>query len=91
MLGVSMLRAGFFSAGLFVVLWGFSFLMVDKIVFHMKDDPKNLEKANFRGLFISLNEDRQQVFNPPDWAAFSLLSVGSVTMLYSIALPKKAH
>ena len=32
---------------------------------------------------------RPRVIDPPDWAAFSLLSVGAVTMLYAIALPKK--
>ena len=31
----------------------------------------------------------QRVIDPPEWAAFSLLSVGAVTMLYAVALPKK--
>jgi hypothetical protein len=30
-----------------------------------------------------------KMVDPPDWAAFSLLSVGTVTMLYAVALPRK--
>ena len=33
--------------------------------------------------------DDQKVFDPPEWLAFSLMSVGTVTMLYAIALPKR--
>jgi hypothetical protein len=28
-------------------------------------------------------------FVPPDWAPWSLMSVGAVTMLYSVTLPKR--
>lgn len=31
----------------------------------------------------------QKLVDPPDWAAFSLMSVGAVTMLYAFALPRK--
>ena len=30
---------------------------------------------------------RHEVFDPPDWAAFGLLSMGGVMLLYSLALP----
>ena len=81
-----MMRSVFFSAGLFVALWGVSFLLVDKVVLNVKDDSR---QTSFRGLFTSVSPERKQVFDPPDWAAFSLMSVGAVTMLYSVALPKK--
>ena len=82
-----MVRACFFATGLFVALWGVSFLVVDKVVLSFKDDsPRN---SQMRGLFISSSPDRKQVFDPPDWAAFSLMSIGAVTMLYSVALPKQ--
>ena len=82
-----MLRSVFFSTGLFVALWGVTFLMVDKLVLNVKDDAS--QKSNFRGLFTSSSPERNRVFDPPDWAAFSLMSVGTVTMLYAVALPKK--
>lgn len=82
-----MWKAIFFATGMFVTMWGASFLVVDKITLTIKDDSKRDE--GFRGLFTTTNAERQKVIDPPDWAAFSLMSVGSVTMLYSVALPKK--
>ena len=82
-----MLRATFFAAGLFVAMWGASLLAIDKVVLTTKTSPQR--QTGFRGLFTSVNAQRQRVIDPPDWAAFSLMSVGSVTMLYAIALPKK--
>ncbi|MEX2287015.1 MAG: hypothetical protein WD648_08000 [Planctomycetaceae bacterium] len=81
------MRAAFFSVGLFVALWGISLFFVDKIVFKGEQDPKR--ESGFRGYFTQMTPQRQRVLDPPDWASFSLLSIGSVTMLYSLALPKK--
>jgi len=80
-----MMRATFFAIGLFITLWGVGFLFVDKMVLNMKSES---QQSGFRGLFNAATE-RNRVIDPPDWAAFSLMSVGTVTMLYSVALPKK--
>ena len=77
-----MLRAAFFSVGLFVTLWGASFLYVDKLVLKQVGDAT--QDQGFRGIFTSRNEQREKIFAPPDWTAFSLMSVGTVTMLYAI-------
>ena len=82
-----MLRSTFFATGLFVALWGVSFLFVDKIVLSINDEPQQGQR--FRGLFTSITPEHQKIIDPPDWAAFSLMSVGVVTMLYAVALPKK--
>ena len=82
-----MLRSLFFAMGLFVTMWGGTLLIVDKIV--LTTDAEVQEKTGFRGFFQSTEKAKKRVIDPPDWAAFSLLSVGSVTILYSIALPKK--
>lgn len=84
-----MLRAAFFAGGLFVIMLGLSTMIVDKVVLYGKQDSR--PDPNFRGFFTSVNEQRQHVFDPPDWAGFSLLSVGGVTILYALALPKSAH
>lgn len=84
-----MLRSLFFAGGLFVALWGGSFLMVDEMVLTFKDEPKVERDEEFRGLFMSKDENDRKVFNPPEWAAFSLMSIGTVTMLYAVALPKR--
>ena len=85
------MRATFFSIGLFIGLWGLSLLFVDSIVLTAKKEEKPQQRQqNFRGLFsANASREQQKVIDPPDWAAFSLMSVGSVTMLYSLALPKK--
>jgi hypothetical protein len=82
-----MMRATFFSIGLFITLWGIGFLVVDKMVLNMRSDAA--QQSGFRGLFSAVSPERARVIDPPDWAAFSLMSVGTVTMLYSVALPKK--
>ena len=82
-----MVRTTFFAIGFCLAMFGASFLLVDKFVLKLKSDSRR--DPGTRALFVSLSPDRQNVFDPPDWLAFSMLSVGSVTMLYSIALPKK--
>ena len=150
-----MLRASFFSIGLFVTLWGASLLFVDHMVLKQKQHaekstaatpvqpaepqaaanpvaqqglqqqgqmPANQQQVaqrqqqrpnGFRGfLGAPVNQPQQQqvsytpapattpatpapeiskprVIDPPDWAAFSLMSIGSVTMLYSFAVPRR--
>lgn len=82
-----MVRATFFAAGLFVALVGGGFLLVDKVVLNVRPDAPQME--GFRGLFSGVTPDRKAVFDPPDWAAFSMMSIGTVTMLYAAALPKR--
>jgi hypothetical protein len=84
-----MLRGTFFSIGMFITLWGVSLLFIDKLVLNMPDDAA-VRNPNFRGMYQGNQQaQKQKVIDPPEWAAFSLLSVGAVTMLYAIALPKK--
>ncbi len=75
--------------GLFITLWGISFLFIDKLMIKTKEVPAQ-EKA-FRGLFAAVtpNGKQHKIVDPPEWAAFSLLSIGTVTMLYSVALPRR--
>ena len=87
-----MMRSTFFSLGLFVTLWGVAFLFVDKVELTVKEEQK--QQTGFRGFlskFSKPNEKKQHVIDPPEWAAFTLMSVGAVTMLYAVALPKKKH
>ena len=75
--------------GLFITLWGVSFLFVDKLMLKTKEGP--LQQQSFRGLFAAMTPrgDQHRIVDPPEWAAFSLLSIGTVTMLYSVALPRR--
>ena len=82
-----MVRSIFFSLGMFIALWGGAFLVVDKMVLNTDSDPT--AQGGFRGLFGGASQTKKKVVDPPDWAAFSLMSLGTVTMLYAVALPKK--
>lgn len=88
-----MLRAIFVAWGLFLCMSGGSLLMIDKLVLTFTEEPSEgneQDDEEFRGLFMEEpTDENQKVFNPPDWLAFSLMSVGSVTTLYAIALPKR--
>jgi hypothetical protein len=87
-----MLRAIFVSWGLFLAMSGGSLLLVDKMVLTFQDEPAEdatQDDEEFRGLFMGKSVDDRKVFDPPEWLAFSLMSVGTVTMLYAIALPKR--
>ncbi len=83
-----MLRASGFAVGLFIAMWGGTFLYVDKLV--LFDPPK--DEAGIRGMLAKerVAEETRPVIDPADWSAFTLMSIGSVTMLYSVALPKKS-
>jgi hypothetical protein len=84
-----MLRGTFFSIGMFIALWGASLFFIDKVVLKVADDAAH-RPPGFRGMYAG-NQQQQngRVLQPPDWVSFSLLSVGAVTMLYAVALPRK--
>ena len=82
-----MIRSAFFSIGMFVVLCGGTFLMVDRVVFNEGyDQPAQVPVLSE---YMTANANQQYELAPPEWMPFSLLALGSVTMLYSIALPRK--
>lgn len=82
-----MIRASAFAAGLYIAMWGCAFLVVDKIVLHTPPE----EKPGIRGMLMKqeIGSETRPVVDPSDWVAFTLMSIGSVTMLYAVALPKK--
>jgi len=83
-----MLRASAFAFGLFVALWGVSFLVVDKIILHSAPEGD----TGIRGMLAQtqIDQESRPIIDPADWTAFMLMSFGSVTMLYSVALPRKS-
>ena len=83
-----MLRASCFAIGMFVGMCGLAFLAIDKVVLHQPTE----KDPGIRGMLAKQVVDKEQrpVIDPPDWAAFTLLSIGSVSMLYAVALPKNS-
>lgn len=81
-----MLRAFFFSLGVFTTLIGAECLLVDRAVLNL-DRPITQQQRFFPMVRSGAGAKRE--IDPPDWLGWSLISAGAVTMLYSIALPKR--
>ncbi len=79
-----MLRSLFLSVGVFVALVGAGLLKVDTIVLTGEGELV----SDYHGL-IRVDDGDRHVIDPPDWAPFSLMAIGGVTILYSIALPSR--
>jgi hypothetical protein len=85
----AMVRASFFAFGFFIALCGVAFLNIDKFVM---TGPHEDRAQGFRGMLTSpqtIEKETKDVLDPPEWAAFLMMSIGSVTMLYAAALPKR--
>jgi len=80
-----MIRALFFGLGTFVALWGMTLVAVDGVVlsFGSGDSDARLVKTLTTAL-----PDGRRVLSPPDWIGFTLVGMGGLTMLYSVALPR---
>jgi len=78
-----MWRAFFLAIGIYCCLLGAQCLAVDRMVL-------NLDKAPSGGMMASFEPSRSREFVPPDWAPWTLLSGGAVTILYSFTIPRRA-
>ena len=72
-----MWRALFMALGVSAVLLGLECLVVEKAVL--------APGAPAEGQSVAARRD----FIPPDWAPWSLMSTGAVSMLYSVTIPKR--
>jgi hypothetical protein len=81
----SMRRAFFFSLGTFVILAGIVTLGVDRVVLNLRAEsgPKRV-----LDMLTSITNDGLRVAAVPEWMPFTLIGVGGVTALYTLALPK---
>jgi hypothetical protein len=82
-----MWRSFFLAAGVYSCLLGLQCLTIDKAILHGR------EPSPTRILGVSMNPmslERSKELTPPDWAPWSLMSLGAVTVLYSITLPARA-
>jgi len=77
------MRSTFCGIGLFVLMWGSVFLFADQLEIRPHQNLSSLS-----GWWTSW-KNGEAVFHPPEWAAFSLLSAGSLMVLYAIGLPQR--
>ena len=75
-----MWRSFFLAMGLATLLLGAEFLAINKATLKLPTDD-TLQQSSF---MTSVNETfRTREFVPPEWAPWTLLSVGAVIVLYS--------
>lgn len=79
-----MWRAMFVALGLYCCILGVECLLIDKAVLAQRGTEEN----PFARVGTTFSKERE--IEPPDWAPWSLMSTGAVTMLYSFTIPKRA-
>jgi hypothetical protein len=79
-----MARGLFLALGVFALILGAQCLVVDQAV--LRSPPPG---QNSNSTFAMAKPMQAQVVRPPEWAPWSLLAGGTVTILYAIALPKR--
>ena len=82
-----MIRAAFLTIGLYISLCGMGLFVVDEVTLteRMSASPSLLLT-----LVTDVTTSGLRTFHPPEWMPFTCVGVGGVTMLYAIALPRRA-
>lgn len=82
-----MWRSLFLALGSFAVIAGVECLVCDKAILAARSEVKTQDFIANPSASADAIKRREIV--PPEWAPWSLLSGGAVTMLYSFTLPKR--
>ena len=80
-----MIRAAFLTMGLYLSLCGAGLFFVDDVTLTQRASSVNSKVLD---LVTTRLESGRRKFDPPEWACFTCVGVGGVTMLYAIALPR---
>ncbi len=80
-----MWRALFLALGIYACLLGAECLVIDKALLTSRDRSQGLMGR------LDPSAGRQRELIPSEWAPWSLLSAGAVTILYSFTLPQRLH
>lgn len=74
-----MWRSLFIAVGLYAVLLGVECLLIDKAILARRENAAP-------GMEQKVGRNRE--YSPPDWAPWSLMSCGAITVLYSFNLKR---
>jgi hypothetical protein len=86
-------RNQFFMAGLVFLFLGIQFRLIDSFTLNEKTTrflaSRMQDKSQAStGLLAQATPMARKVLQPPQWVGYALLSVGSVLVLHSLAMPK---
>lgn len=78
-----MWRALFLAIGVYLCLLGAQCLAIDQFVLKLREPPVPSSNP-----FAGEKPGPQKVLRPPEWAPWSLMATGTVTIIYSFTLPR---
>jgi hypothetical protein len=81
-----LLRPIFIGIGLSFLMGGASLLFVDRVTLR---NTQEMAEARMPALFVRLAPSGKHEVMPPTWVPLTMLASGGLTVLYSIALPKR--
>ncbi|MEX0939687.1 MAG: hypothetical protein WDZ59_17620 [Pirellulales bacterium] len=86
-------RNHYFMIGIIVLLLGIQFRLVDSYVLNEKTTRFLAERstgaASAQMTLVSISGPvSRKVVRPPEWMGWALVSIGSVLVLHSLALPR---
>ena len=82
-----LLRPIFIGIGLSLLMSGATLLFVDRVSLR---DTAQMAEARMPALFVRLAPSGKHELTPPAWVPLTMLACGGLTVLYSIALPKRS-
>lgn len=81
-----LLRPIFIGIGLSFLMGGATLLFVDRVTLR---DTQEMAEARMPSLFVRLAPSGKHEVTPPTWVPLTMLASGGLTVLYSLALPKR--
>lgn len=87
-----MARSFFIGLGVFIIVLGLQCVMIDEFRLRLQKtpEPEPTAQLSSRGLPGSSPAEQEDIkLQTPDWAPWTMLSVGTVTIIYAFALPKR--
>lgn len=81
-----LIRPCVIGLGLSLMMVGSTLLFVDQVTLR---NSAEMTQARMPQIFVRVSPTTKHQFSPPPWMPITLLAAGGLTVLYSIALPKK--
>lgn len=86
----TMWRAFFSAIGIVLIILGLECLAIDSATFVANVVEEPAAQQSFGNMFAAAAPTNDRVFKPTEWFPWSLLAIGSITLLYSISLRPNA-
>ncbi|MCA9026382.1 MAG: hypothetical protein KDA86_14340 [Planctomycetaceae bacterium] len=83
---IRLVRPCVIGFGLALMMTGSTLLFVDRVTLR---NATEMQQARMPQVFIRVSPLTKREFSPPQWMPITLLAAGGLTVLYSIALPRK--